>query len=149
MGNVEGEDNVNPERQRMSQDQNLITNFVQREESIRNEGYVDTMKLGENIRMLALNVKGINPWNEEKMEMFLTSIEEHQIDIMILNETNTKWNPANIDKMEQNLKRLGREIKTHTADSKSWKLTASNHLPGGVLTVFRCKSRSLLIEETN
>ena len=47
MSNVEGEDNSNPERQRMNQDQNLITNFVQQEESIRNEGHVDKMKLGE------------------------------------------------------------------------------------------------------
>ena len=95
MSNVQGEDNVDPERQRMNQEKNLMTNFVQQEESMRNEGHADAMKLGEHIRMLALNAKGLKPWNEEKMEVFVTSIEEHQIDIVILNETNTKWNPVN------------------------------------------------------
>ena len=47
-----------------------------------------------------MNSKGLNLWNYECVEMFIESIEKHQIDIMLLNETNVKWIPSNIDKME-------------------------------------------------
>ena len=81
------------------------------------------------------------------MEMFITSINKHQIDIIILNETNIKWTPTNIDKMEQNLKRLGRETTFFVADSKLWRITNNNHLPGGVMVIIRGKARALMLEE--
>lgn len=45
------------------------------------------------------------------------------------------------------MKRLGRETSVYAADSKSWKLTNNNYLPGGVLSVFQGKIRSLINEE--
>ena len=45
------------------------------------------------------------------------------------------------------MKRLGRETSVYTADSKSWKLTNNNYLPGGVLSIFRGKIWSLINEE--
>ena len=81
------------------------------------------------------------------MEMFLKSMTRHDIDTMLLAEPNIKWTPRNIDKMEQNLKQLGREISLHVADSNVWNATNKNYLPGGVMIATKGKAKSLLNEE--
>ena len=113
---------------------------------IKNEEYVDSNKLSNNIRLLTMNSKGLNLWNYEWMEMFIESIEKYQIDVMLLNETNVKWTLSNKDKMENVVKRLGRETTIYTADSSLWTSTKSNYLPRGVLSIVRGKARPLVQE---
>jgi len=57
---------------------------------IKNERYVNSNKLYNNIRLLTMNSKRLNPWNYEQMEIFIKSIEKYQIDVILLNETNVK-----------------------------------------------------------
>ena len=66
-----------------------------------------------------MNSKGLNLWNNKRIEIFIELIEKHQIDVMLLYEMNFKWIPSNIDKMENMVKRLGRETTIYTADSSS------------------------------
>ena len=80
---------------------NVGTNdHMSREHNAMNQGHVDKIKSNENVRILALNPRGLDPWNDQKMNMFVTSCKQHQIDIALLNETNTKWTPALLDQME-------------------------------------------------
>ena len=65
-----------------------------------NQGYIDENKRLENTRILALNPNGLNPWDEQKMNMFVQSCTKNQIDIALLNEMNVKWTPAILDKIE-------------------------------------------------
>jgi len=81
------------------------------------------------------------------MNMMLQGIQENQIDILLFNETNLKWTPRNLDKIEQDLKKNNREVKVEGCDSKKWNLSTNNYLPGGLLTIIQGKSRSLLDEE--
>ena len=126
-----------------NQHQNLTHQCTNNDDIIRNEGCIDSIKDICNIRIMSLNVKGLDPWKHEKMERFLESCQKHQIDVMLLNEVNVKWNPANLDKMEQQIKRLGRESMTCAADSARWLNAPNNCLPGGVLSAFTGKNRSL------
>ena len=71
---------------------------------IQHKGYVDQNKLLENIRILSLNPRGINPWNNYRMEMLIESCKKYQIDVLLLCETQVKWTANNIDKMENRLK---------------------------------------------
>ena len=71
-----------------------------REQNAMNQGYIDEIKSNGNIRILALNPRGLDSWNDQKMGMFVNSCKQHQIDIAMLNETNAKWTPAALDQME-------------------------------------------------
>ena len=104
---------------------------------IRNEGYIDPIKHSNNIRIMSLNVKGLDPWKYEKIERFIESSNQNQIDIMMVSEVNVKWNPVNLDRMEQQMKRLGREATVYAADSLSWASTLNNYLPGGIISIPR------------
>ena len=80
------------------------------------------------------------------MGRFLESCQKYQIDAMLLNEVNAKWTPTNLDKIEQQIKRLGRESMICAADSTRWTNAPNNYLPGGVLSAFKGKIRSLVNE---
>ena len=79
-----------PERNRMMQ--TTMNNFTSRSAPppIQHQGYADNLKLSENARMLTINIKGIDPWNNHQMEMLLESCKECQIDVLLLCETNVK-----------------------------------------------------------
>ena len=64
---------------------NQMQQYLQRDNNIRNKGYIDEIKMPENIRILVLNPNGLDPWNNYKMYLFKDSIERHNVDIMMLN----------------------------------------------------------------
>ena len=86
-----------PERNRQ---RNQMQQYLQRDNNIRNEGYIDEIKMPENIRILVLNPNRLDPWNDYKMYLFKDSIERHNIDIIMLNEINIKWTIVNKNKMK-------------------------------------------------
>ena len=140
-----------PENQDMNQQiQQPITMYMNQEDrSIKNRGYIDTYKSPWNTRILSINTCGFAPSNNEKIEMIKQKSQELGIDILMLNETNTKWNQINQDKIINKLRCLGREIKVNTADSGRWELTKNEWLPGGVLTSVRGSITSVVSEKVH
>ena len=68
--------------------QTTMNNFTTKTISLmQNKGCVDQNKLLENIRLLSLNLRGINLWNNYCMEMLIESCEKYQIDILLSCET--------------------------------------------------------------
>ena len=118
-----------------------IREYFQKEEEIKHDGYIDERKLRENIRILAFNPNGCNPNDRVKMNHLKKAIEKYQIDIVMMNETNTKWDTVNVSKMERNIKKISRGAQIIAADSKQWNLNNNSYLPGGVLMIIfeRCK----------
>ena len=90
---------------------------MRRDNYIRNQGYINKVKLLENTRIVILNPSRMNLWDNSKMQIFTDTYKEYQIDIGILNETNIKWNPKNIDRIHQYYKEVSREIEVIGADS--------------------------------
>ena len=88
------------ERIRGGNHQTRLTQFVQNQQQIMHQGYIDTIKLNENTRILSFNPNGINTWDDIQTTMLTQAFEKYQIDIVMLNETNIKWNPRNLDKIE-------------------------------------------------
>ena len=99
---------------------------------IQHPGCIDDCKMSGNIRMLAMNVKGINPWNQHRVSLLKEAINEHDTDVVLLNETQLKWTPANEDKFNREMKNLGRENHVIGADTMRWEVTPNQHLPGGL-----------------
>ena len=63
-------------------------------------------------------MKGLDPWNEQKMAMFISSMKKYDASVALITKPNVKWIPRNEDKMVQNLKALGRETIACAEDSK-------------------------------
>ena len=98
----------------------------------------------DNVRILVLNTRGCNPWNDYKGEMLIKACQELQVDIALLNETNVKWTPGNLDKMKQRFSSIEREVLVKDADSGQWDITRQAYLPGGVVTAILGKARALV-----
>lgn len=119
----------------------------QHDRTIKHKGYIDTIKAPFNTRILSINTCGFAPSNDDKVEMMIEKCKELRIDVLLLNETNTKWSHRNQDKIKRRLKELGREINIKTADSGRWELTKKEWLPGGVMSVVRGSVASLVQDE--
>ena len=126
---------ITPERRRNHQ--SSMMNDIRNNTIINKEGYIDQNKLTTNMRFITLNARGLDPSNNIKIERFTKSIQKYQIDMMLINKVNMKWTPTNVDRIEQKLRVLGREIKVVPVDSSVWSVSKKNYLPGGVLTVIR------------
>ena len=57
-----------------------------------------------NIKILALNPNGCKPNDMVKMSHLIIAIKNYEIDVVMMNETNTKWDTVNISKMERRMK---------------------------------------------
>ena len=82
------------------------------------------------------------------MTLLKQSIKKHKIDIILLNETQLKWTPANHDKFNREMKELGRETIVMGADTQRWEVTPNQYLPGGIVTAIRGREKSIMIEES-
>jgi len=87
------------------------------EHNSSNYGYIDQCKSAGNVRILSLNPHGFRPYDEQKTIMMKQAIEKLSIDVILLQETNTKWTSRNISKLESNVRLIDRESVLFTADS--------------------------------
>ena len=54
------------------------------------------------------------------------TIEEMSIDMIMLNETNCKWNTRTIKKLRNKLTRVSKDVKINASDSKEHELTKND-----------------------
>ena len=64
--------------------------FEQNNDRIENSRVISESKLVENIRVLSINLHRCIPNNQSKMTMMKEAIRKYQIDVLLMNETNTK-----------------------------------------------------------
>ena len=96
------------------------------------------------MRMITLNVKGCRMNSTQRTRELRESIQKHQIDVALFTETNTKWNSRNVDKIEYEMEKIAKGTKCITADSKQWKMTKNENLPGGLMNVINQKYVSII-----
>ena len=68
----------------------MMMRMNQVDRSIKHEGHVDTNEAWLNARIFSINTCGFSPSNNKKIETMVEKCQEMGIDIMLLNETNTK-----------------------------------------------------------
>lgn len=130
---------------RLSSQTNINQYFDQSENiRIENSGAITNLKAVGNMRVLSINPKGCVPNNQSKMNMLKEAIKKYQIDILMMNETNTKWNTINESRLERQMKSIDRENSIFVADSKEWTTTDRDYLPGGIMSVFFSKCSPLI-----
>ena len=95
-----------------------LNEYFQDQDIIRQEGYIDAMKLSSNIRILSLNPHGCKPTEITKMNDLKNAIIKYNIDIVLMSEVNTKWNTVNTSKIERWMKEISRGAQIFTADTK-------------------------------
>jgi hypothetical protein len=129
---------------RLNNNTNIRQYYDQQHNSFENKGAISDVKSPNNIRILSINPNGCSPNNQPKMVMMKEAIEKYQLDVILMNETNTKWNAVNVSRIEKKMRSIDRENCTFTADSQEWKMTNSDYLPGGVMSVFFSKCSPLI-----
>ena len=117
-----------------------IRNYFNEETVIsNNNGYIDSTKAHRNVRLLSINPHGCRPFNYSKMHMLKQSIRRMNIDIILMNEINTKQTSTNISKIEKEMKEIDRVPIVLISDSKEQETTSSDYLPGGVMNMILSK----------
>jgi len=106
---------------------------------IRNKGYIDEVKIPSNLRILSMNIHGCRIEQQARLNDIKEAIKKYEIDISLFNEANTKWNSINISKIERIMRLIDKGVLIQTADSKQWKMTKKNYLPGGLLHIINSK----------
>ena len=66
--------------------------------------------------------------------------------MMIVNETNCKWNVRTIDNLRNKVVRVGKDVNVSASDSKEYELTKNDYFPGGTLATTFGKLSSYVIE---
>jgi len=113
---------------------------------IKNKGYIDEVKMSNNLRIISMNIHGCRLENLTRINEIRDAIKKYEIDISLFNETNTKWNSINVGKIERALRSIDKGMMIKTADSKNWTLTKKNYLPGGLLNVINSKYTPIIDE---
>jgi len=67
------------------------TEINKRNKDIINQGYIDTKKHEDCVRMLALNSRGFGPDNKEKVNMLKKAMVNYEIDVVLFSGTDRSW----------------------------------------------------------
>ena len=158
--NVNNEDNrnnvgyaLNDDRNEIINEENEIQNgsiVLERrtDRELKHEGKLEeTNKVGA-IRTCSTNVHGFGGNNEIKTDQMTKTIDQMSIDVIIINETNCKWNNVTIEKLRNKLTRVSKDVRINTSNGKEHELTKNDYLPGGTLIVTIGKLSSCIVEST-
>ena len=85
---------------------------------MQNQGYVDSKKHQDCIRLLSLNPHGFGLDNEEKIEMMVLAAQKYDIDRIMLSSLDRRQTSSRIDKVKRKFKKISREIAIITSDSE-------------------------------
>ena len=96
------------------------------------------------MRILTLNLYGIRPSNNNKLNMLIDICLKYKIDAMILSKTNAKQTSSNYEKIINKLRSLYRNIQLIIADSTDHELTDTDWLPGRLLIGIQENSASII-----
>ena len=119
-----------------------------KEKILYNEGYIDYTKRINNTRILMINPHGLRENADFKIEQLIQGINQHNIDIIMLSETNCKWNTSNIAKMKTKFQSIHRNIEINSSDTQEYDITQTSYLPGGTLTgIFGKYSNQIITKE--
>ena len=69
------------------------------------------------------------------MNQLKEAVEKFDIDILLLNEVNTKWNTINISRIERIIKQINRVAVVIENDSGQHHITNGDYLPGGIMNI--------------
>jgi len=67
------------------------TGINKRNNHMKNQGYVDVKNHTDCIRILSLNLRGFGPDNVKKVETMLQSIQQYEIEGILLSSPDRKW----------------------------------------------------------
>ena len=97
MSQASNTDHNMPETQGNNQliQQSIMMYLQNPTKNIRNKEYIDIVKAPFSTRILSINIGRFKPSNEEKIQMMIEVCEQLSINILLLNETHTKWTPWN------------------------------------------------------
>ena len=84
---------------------------------LKNQGYIESQKHENSIRILALNPRGFGPKNNEKINMLKKAMNDYKIDIVLMSSTDRKWNELREETIKRKIKPINKNVEVVVSDS--------------------------------
>ena len=113
----------------------MLDHAKNQENHTRNPGRTDK-KIDRQCENFKVKSKRVCTNRSIKINMLIEERKRYQIDPVLLNEASNKRSTINAGRMEKNLKKISREVKMMTEDSKEWNVAPKYYLPGRLMSAF-------------
>ena len=114
---------------------------------LKNQGYIESQKHENSIRILALNPRGFGPKNNEKINMLKKAMNDYKIDIVLMSSTDRKWNELREETIKRKIKPINKNVEVVVSDSGEQTKTDNRYLPGGTLGIFTGRIVGMIVNE--
>ena len=115
--NDEGNDEEMIFREQLGGTMKYNTTINKRIEGIKNQGFVDSKKYEDYVRMILLNPRGFGPNNNEKVNMLKQAMIDYEIDAVLFSGTDRRWNESRVQTTKNIMKTVNKSMEIITSDS--------------------------------
>ena len=82
--NYNSKNEIQVQREQFNKSVKYLTDINKRNHDLKNQGYVESIKQENVVRILALNLRGFGPKNKEKINMLKKAMVEWKIDVVLM-----------------------------------------------------------------
>ena len=123
------------------------TQINKRNRDLKNQGFIDSQKYNDCMRILAVNPRGFGPDKEEKVNMLKKAIVDYEIDVVLLSGTDRKWNESTMIRMKRMMKSVNKNVELIASDSGEDTKLSGGYLPGGTLSILTGRIAGIINKE--
>ena len=145
----EGDNEIEILRQEVGLINTLPANDInKRNNQIKHQGYIDSTKQQECIRILSLNPRGFGPENEEKLAMMIKSIKKYSIDAVLLSSPDRKWTNNKLERLQRRFRQVNKEVEIISSNSDQNPRTSNGYLPGGTASILLGRIAGMKVKDS-
>jgi len=133
--NNEGEDEALVIQEQLGETIIHNNNINKRNTELKNQGFINSKKHEDCIRILALNPRGFGPNNHEKINMLKQAMVEYKIDAVLFSGTDRRWNKSRTETIRKMMQSVNKSIEIIASDSGEDPKTNGRYLPGGTMSI--------------
>jgi len=147
--NEDGNDEIEILREQLGQTLRYNNDINRKNDDLKNQGYIDSKKDKDSVRILALNPRGFGPNTMEKVNMMKKAMEEKEIDIVLLSSADREWTEYRVEQMKKMFRSIDNKVEVIVSDSGEKSRSDEGYLLGGMLSIYTGKMAGLIQKENS
>ena len=147
--NEDGNDEIEILREQLGQTLQYNNEINRKNYDLKNQGYIDSKKDKDCVRILALNPRGFGPNTMEKVNMMKKAMEEKEIDIVLLSSADREWTEYRVEQMKKMFRSIDNKVEVIASDSGEKSRSDEGYLPGGTLSIYTGKMAGMIQKENS
>ena len=133
--NNDGDDEISRLREQLGGTMKYNTKINKTNIALKNQGYIDSKKHEDCVRILTINPRGIGPDNHEKINMLKQAMVDYEIDMVLFSGTDRRWNERRIETMKSTMRSVNKSVDIIASDSGEDTRSIGGYLPGGTMSI--------------